>query len=98
MSLKTSCGYNEDDFVEVDKDLKELTVTITLCEYRSLIREQAQAAKEIELLQDKLKKAQESGNAMLEVLLRKSPAAVKKIAELYDCFFSNGEKEEVVEE
>lgn len=35
--IKTEIGYNEDDFVERDGRLEELTVTITLCEYRNLI-------------------------------------------------------------
>lgn len=39
MSTKTeylNC-YNEDDFVERAGEMHELTVTITLCEYRNLI-------------------------------------------------------------
>lgn len=90
MSLKTEYGFNEDDFAQNGESMNELTVTITLCEYRNLIREQAQAAKEIELLQERLKKAQESGKAFLEVLLLKSPEAVNKICELYNEFFPNG--------
>lgn len=40
MNGKTEYGnYNIDDFVEVDGQLKELTVTITLCEYRNLVKE-----------------------------------------------------------
>ena len=90
MSLKTEYGYNDDDFVQVGADMKELTVTITLCEYRNLIREQAQSAKEIEVLQDKLKKAQESGKFFMELMLLKSPEAVNKICDLYNEFFPNG--------
>ena len=36
MSLKTDyANFNEDDFVESSGEMKELTVTITLCEYRN---------------------------------------------------------------
>lgn len=38
MNTKTEYGnYNEDDFIEIDGQMKELTVTITLCEYRKLV-------------------------------------------------------------
>lgn len=38
MSIKTEYGYNEYDFVERNGQLEELTVTITLGEYRNLIQ------------------------------------------------------------
>ena len=58
MSLKTDYdyNYNEDNFVEVDGQLKELTVTITLCEYRSIISELAYGEKAIEKLQEENEK------------------------------------------
>ena len=58
MSLKTDYdyNYNEDNFVEVDGQLKELTVTITLCEYRSIISELAYNEKVIEKLQEENEK------------------------------------------
>lgn len=36
--LKTGGFYEQDDFVEENGQLRELTVTITLSEYRSLLR------------------------------------------------------------
>ncbi len=36
--LKTSWKINDDDFVERDGKMQELTVTITLCEYRNLVQ------------------------------------------------------------
>ena len=41
MSNKTAYSgcYNEDDFIERAGEMHELTVTITLCEYRNLITE-----------------------------------------------------------
>lgn len=94
MSLKTEYGFNEDDFAQNGESMNELTVTITLCEYRNLIREQAQAAKEIELLQERLKKAQESGKAFMELLFLKSPEIVSKICDLYTEFFPSGKTED----
>lgn len=43
MSTKTDNNYcyNEDDFIERAGEMHELTVTITLCEYRNLITENA---------------------------------------------------------
>ena len=39
MTLKTDYQYNDDDFAQRNGDMQELTVTITLCEYRNLITE-----------------------------------------------------------
>ena len=36
-SLKTDYFYEQDDFTEFDGQLRELTVTITLSEYRELV-------------------------------------------------------------
>lgn len=93
MSLKTDYGFNEDDFVQTGESMNELTVTITLTEYRNLIREQAQAEKQIELLEEKLKQAKESGQAFMQLLFLKSPEIVNKICDLYTEFFPSGKTE-----
>ena len=49
---KTDYSVNEDNFIEVDGQMKELTVTITLCEYRNLIGDRIYSEKFIEKLQD----------------------------------------------
>lgn len=59
MSLKTELPYNEDDFVQRGSYLDELSVTITLCEYRNLIRESARNEKEIEKLQEENERLRE---------------------------------------
>lgn len=47
--MKTEYGnYNVDDFIEVDGKLQELTVTITLCEYRNLITERERNEKAVD--------------------------------------------------
>ena len=49
MNAKTEYGnYNADDFIEIDGQLKELTVTITLCEYRNLITERTRQERELD--------------------------------------------------
>mgnify|MGYP003498020666 CR=1 FL=1 len=50
--LKTKYSYNEDDFMQNGEELKELTVTITLCEYRNLIRELSTYDAKIEAVYD----------------------------------------------
>ena len=53
MSNKTECRcYNEDDFVQREESLDELTVTITLCEYRNLISEQTRLDITVDRLQE----------------------------------------------
>lgn len=59
MNAKTEHGnYNADDFIEIDGQLKELTVTITLCEYRNLITERTRQERELDgaytLLKDEI--------------------------------------------
>lgn len=79
-------------FIDTQTDeVSELTVTIPLSEYRNLIREQAQAEMQIELLEEKLNRAKESGQAFMKLLFLKSPEVVNKICELYNEFFPSGE-------
>lgn len=74
MSNKTSLRgyYNEDDFVERDGAMHELTVTITLCEYRNLIRETTRLELELELERGKYEELEEKCR-----LLSKALAACK---------------------
>ena len=60
MNLKTDYSYCEDDFVQNAEALSELTVTITLCEYRNLIREQARSEATIDALNDKVSEQKKS--------------------------------------
>lgn len=89
MSLKTEYGYNEDDFVQSGESLNELTVTITLCEYRNLIREQTRSAERIDFLEEELKKAKEAGKTFMQLFMIRSPETINKICELYNEFFPN---------
>ena len=89
MSLKTEYSYNEDDFVQSGESLNELTVTITLCEYRNLIREQTRSAKQIECLEEELKKAKEAGKTFMQLCMIKSPETINKICDVFNEFFPN---------
>lgn len=93
MNFKTDFGYNEDDFVQVGEAMNELTVTITLCEYRNMIREQVQAAKVIELLQEKLKKAEETSKTFMQLFMFKSPETINKLCEIVNELFPNEKTE-----
>ena len=64
MSLKTDYPYNEADFAEHDGHLEELTVTITLCEYRNLVAENTRVFAINDRLEDELAKAREENKAL----------------------------------
>lgn len=87
MSNKTNLGhYNEDDFKEENGELKELTVTITLCEYRNLIEERAYNEKAIEKLQTENESLRKENANLKALVLHKSPELRNKIAEVIKMF------------
>lgn len=53
-NIKTDFGYNDYDYVQDGETIKELTVTITLDEYRNLITINAQNEARIEYLEKRL--------------------------------------------
>ena len=59
MRLKTDTSYDADNFVQRGSYLDELTVTITLCEYRDLVQQSACDEKEIESLQEEIERLRE---------------------------------------
>lgn len=65
---KTEFTYNEDNFVERDGKLQELTVEITLEEYRNLLSERIYNEKQIEALQEKNKHLEESLKVVTEII------------------------------
>lgn len=91
--LKTDYQCNEDDFVQNGDFLNELTVTITLCEYRNLIREQTQNEKRIEILEEELKKTKESASTLMKLFMIKSPETMNKICDLFNGIFPNATEE-----
>ena len=71
----TGCinDFNEDDFVESSGEMKELTVTITLCEYRNLIAENARYEALINQLGDKRKNLESQVKTLSEMVLYDHP-------------------------
>ncbi len=68
MSLKTDYSYSKDDFVQRGEALDELTVTITLCEYRNLITEQTRLDMVVERLQEEKAELEKKLKAASEAL------------------------------
>lgn len=74
MSNKTEHGYyNEDDFVEEDSKLHEITVKITLCEYRNLISERCYNEKEIDKLHKENTELKESLENVTNLFIEAHP-------------------------
>lgn len=69
MSIKTEYSYNEDDFVERNGQLEELTVTITLGEYRGLTQDVERLEAKIYSLNERIK---ELGNEKKDLEERNS--------------------------
>lgn len=99
--MKTDLGrfYNEDDFVQVGKDLNELTVTITLCEYRNLILGQSNAEHKIEKLNSEIEELKKANKSMTDVIISQNPNFFSDIANgINKLFKKEGEKDEINDE
>lgn len=86
-----TCIYNEDDFVQRDSILDELTVTITLCEYRNLIRENANYEHEIDRLTEEKKALEKKVDSMSGCLqnpgmIREVGKAIRNVADTWCSF------------
>lgn len=82
MSNKTDFPYNEDNFVEQNGELKELTVTITLQEYRNLIEERCYSDKAIEQLQEEVEELRKQRDNYVKIYLSKNPEIAEKIEDI----------------
>ena len=92
MSNKTTYGsYNEDDFVQSESGMQELTVTITLCEYRNLIKELQRQDVIIEELKTRMKNAQEYSKTLFQMLMVKSPEVINKAIDIIKELFPQTE-------
>ena len=81
MSLKTEYGYNEDDFVQNGNGMQELTVTITLCEYRNLIKDITNQDKAIEKLEEENEKLKKQNKAYQDYIIANHPEFIKKLGD-----------------
>ena len=68
MNRNADNSYNEYCFTEDNGEKHELTVTITLCEYRNNIRDIARYEIETERLKDKVKELQKTNDKLLEAV------------------------------
>ena len=71
---KTAYGsFCEDDYTQTGDQLNELTVTITLCEYRNLIREQVRNEALIDELQEKMKDIKKEFEGLKNIVIQNNP-------------------------
>lgn len=90
MSLKTEFNYyNEDDFVQSGENLQELTVTITLCEYRNLIKEITCQDKTIEKLEEENKRLNEQNKAYQDYITVNHPEIIESLGALANALTNN---------
>ena len=83
MNRKTEfTTYNEDDFVQRGDSLDELTVTITLCEYRNLIKELAQSDMTIEWLREEKAELEKKLEAAAKALSSFTPELMRDIGNI----------------
>lgn len=73
MSLKTDYNFNEDDFVQDGGEMKELTVTISLCEYRNLISEQTRSDILLDEFREKVTTLESRVKTLSEMVLYDHP-------------------------
>lgn len=100
MNTKTNFRqFNEDDFIEVDNQMRELTVTITLCEFRNLITELARSEQKMLQLFDENEKLKNQNKYLLQAVLKSNPELLNNISNsldsIIDMFVSNEESEGV---
>ena len=84
MSLKTEYSYNEDDFIQNANEMQELTVTITLCEYRNLVEERAYSEKTIDKLQEENKNLKKQNETYQKFIIANHPEIIEKLGNLAD--------------
>lgn len=88
-NLKTDqySSFNEDDFFQNGDTLIEATVTITLCEYRNLIRDQARSEMLIEEKDAKIKDLEKKLDTLSKAMLIKNPELFNNITKAMGEFF-----------
>lgn len=93
MYLKSECtGANDDDFVQDGNTIKELTVTITLAEYRNLIIENTRYEKTVNDLKIRLEKAEKQAQLMRDMVLYDHPEFIGDLSNAVSKFLSRMSK------
>lgn len=97
MSLKTAYCYNEDNFIEQNESMNELTVTITLNEYRNLIEDKVYSEKAIEKLQEENETLRKANKNLSHLVISKNPELLKNVVTTVKDIFGNKEIVEAAE-
>lgn len=88
MSLKTEYSYNEDDFVQNGDEMQELTVTISLCEYRNLVKDLAYQDATIERLEQENEKLKKEQKVYQDYIIINHPEFIEKLGEFANVFLN----------
>lgn len=99
MYLKSECtGANDDNFVQDGETMKELTVTITLEEYRNLIIERTRNEEYINNLEERFKKLESQAKLMTDMVLFDHPEFYGDMVEAVKKFLTKMSEPVSVEE
>lgn len=90
MSLKTEYSYNEDDFVQNGDEMQELTVTISLCEYRNLVKDLAYQDGVIQTLEKENERLNKAAVLYQNYIVGNHPELTEKLKEYINVFLSLG--------
>ena len=99
--LKYDYNYgaaNEDDFVQNDNKMFELTVRITLHEYRTLVSKKEYLESENRQLKEEILKLQKSNESLSKIIYASNPKAAEKIFEGINSLLSSVAETESEEE
>ena len=100
MKIKTEFNcFNFEDFVQKDGQLHELTVTITLFEYRNLISDLIRNEETINRLHEENKKLAGQNEALTKLVIKHNPDFIRSVNENIRALFDdNAEEESEVED
>lgn len=85
MSLKTDGDYNEFDYIEENGQIRELTVTIALSEYRTLVCEVTKADETICHYQEENQRLLKENENYKKFIFAKFPEIKNKVIEIIEC-------------
>ena len=86
--MKTEYSYNEDDFVQNRDGMQELTVTITLCEYRNLVKDLSHQDSTIERLEEENKRLKEQNKTYQKYIVANRPELIEKLSDFANALIS----------
>lgn len=88
-------GSNDDDFVEKDGEIRELTITITLSEYRKLVTDNALLERDIpKLVKEKEELEKKLEDCMKALAACKGPEWIRRVGRALANFGEGNEETE----